>query len=199
MENYWDQYKLKKVLDIESGETIPVGDIYSKDRAERFQLRHKLTTAIYEQKKKIVCPECGGYLFLRGGLHNKDKLHFVHKKEDTECSLKSSNDHEHKPQNPYRGKCESDEHINTKANLLEVMGNDERFSDFSSEIRIICDVNKRKYRQADIYAKFQNKECVFEVQLNSNFPTVIYPRMDYYKKHNINLIWIFSRFFCICR
>jgi len=52
------------------------------------------------------------------------------------------------------------------------------------------DFNTRAYRRADIYAEYNGKRIVFEIQRTSISPNIVIGRDDFYKENDIFILWI---------
>lgn len=196
MENYWDNYVFEEVLDIESGEIIPVDHFYSMEVEQQFKLRYELKNAVCESTKKIVCPICNEFLILRGGVNTGIKLHFSHVKDSPDCPIKTdlTIDELESARRKFHYVRESKAHKEMKLWLTEVMRNDSRFENVFAEKRISSYFLEKEYKRPDVQAEYLNKKYVFEIQLTTTFLSVIVERNEFYKKESINIIWLFKIF-----
>ena len=60
------------------------------------------------------------------------------------------------------------------------------------EKRISSDIPYLKWRKPDIYAEYNGRKYVFELQLSTTFVSVIVDRDIFYRLNDYNIIWIFN-------
>jgi 1,2-phenylacetyl-CoA epoxidase PaaB subunit len=164
------------------------------------RLRRWLNDFYHQNKKYLVCADCHGPLYLKGGGATgfKQQLHFSHyqSEEYKNCPLNENNSSispEQAKANQYRGVQESKRHERLKNALDEIMEMDD---DCSGTIIDKCYAGREKNerRKPDVQTKYKDKSLVLEIQLSTEFITIISARETYYRSKNAFMLWIFDSF-----
>lgn len=190
--------KILEVMDIQTGQRYPSNYFLSGDDGSIFKLRRELSDAFENGVKTLVCPLCISCLKLRGGEGtDKKQLHFyhIHDSKDTICPLDEGEyiDHEAMRAIIYNGVKESDRHKFIKNFIATILCADNSFSNVEVE-ELFSQRKKNERRKPDVQSNFREKTVVFEVQLSSDFLTVISAKERYYRSKGAYLIWIFDKF-----
>lgn len=190
--------RVLEVMDIETGLRFPASHFLTGDEGEDFKLRRALSDHYDMRIKKLVCPLCLRNLKLRGGDGvDKKQLHFFHIHDDSvaPCPLDTGRhiDYETMRGIIYDGVKESQRHKDLKEFIGAILKKDKEFSNVIVD-KLFARRNKNERRKPDVQGMFRDNTIIYEVQLSSDFLTVISARESYYKSKQAYLIWIFDKF-----
>ncbi len=142
----------------------------------------------------LVCLECKQRLLVSSS--KKSRSYFKHEGHSDDCILKeaglSQSDIEDINQVLHAKESQRHKELKNKigARLRNVEGVD--VSSISIDDKVIQRGNDK--RRPDVYCKYFDKELVFEIQLSKLSLRYILNRYNFYKKHNMFLIWILDNF-----
>lgn len=193
-------HKLKVInlFNMNSGRHILADHYLNQGVRETERLRHHLTRVYRKNRKYLVCQYCHGNVYLRGGFGKEHQLHFVHfqSKKFDKCPLNEHNSQKNETEIraiKYNGVPESKRHFNLKHLIGKILNLDKDCS------RVIVDKLFRgrdlhERRKPDVQCIYKGKKFVFELQLSTEFITIIQEREEYYRSKGAYLIWIFDSF-----
>jgi len=180
---------IKIAFDKKSGEILNADEVFDITK-DAFRIREKY----HEGNLDLSCCECGQDLSVSGSKY--DRLHFKHKPGHDSCILSESSlspyEHE-KLMEILRGK-ESERHKELKHKIGELLKKVKGVDVDSIRIDSNFIIKDNERRKPDVYCKFQEKEVVFEIQLSDLSLSYILSRYNFYKKHDIYLIWVLDNF-----
>lgn len=199
-DTYQTKRTIDEVLDKETGDVIKSEDFFKKNEAELIQYRRRLAEAIAGYKlPKFVCAYCGQLLKLSGKQTRRGQVSFfAHLHDSDDCEIKTNGEFtkEEIEIRKYSNIRESQRHIDLKneiANALEGTRSKEiGIKDVEIEKRITSNVPYLYWKQPDIFAQFNDKSIVFELQLSTTFLSAIIDRDIFYRLNNTFIVWIFN-------
>ena len=197
---YQTKRTIDEVLDFESGEIILAENFFKLPESTVISYRRRLQEAIQGiSPVKYVCPYCKQLLKISGKPTRRGEVsYFAHLRDSDECEIKTNNNYtkEELEAIKYAGIKESNRHIELKGKIREALMAEQ------SQIIGIKNVEEEKYfksanpllnwRKPDIYAEFDDKRVVFELQLSTTFLSVIVARDLFYRINNTFIIWVFN-------
>jgi hypothetical protein len=193
------KYTVNEILNINSGELLLAKDILNLDVTKIFEIRRKMIDDIRNKQKEYVCAICKQPVRLKGGINynkNSRDAYFAHNKDSADCPIKTDATQNEKERitKIYLNIKESIEHIKIKNWLKEILCNDNRFSNISTEKVVKGIGDEKEWRRPDVQFDFNGKKYVIEIQLSNTFLNVIAARESFYKTNDIPILWIFSNF-----
>ena len=195
-----DNPAIQEVLNLETGEHLPVAKVIGDEHDKVSQLRLALMTNIQRACPTYECSLCGAPVYLvcrsNGGDSSKGRAYFFrHTLEDGRCEAKTRGklSQEEISAIKYNGAKESKRHLQMKEWVFQSLSADPHFSDVDIEKRITQELTGA-WRRPDIRAKFRGVQLVFEIQLSTTYLDVIAARRQFYLKDGALLIWIFATF-----
>jgi competence CoiA-like predicted nuclease len=180
---------IKIAFDKTSGEILEADEVFDI-KTDAFEIRKK-----YHEKNLILsCCECEQDLMVSGSKY--DRLHFKHKPGHGYCILadRRLTPQEHERITEILKAKESYRHKELKNKIGELLKsvNGVDLNSIAIDNKFIIKENGK--RRPDVYCKFQDKEIVFEIQLSDLSLGYILSRYEFYKEHEIYLIWILDNF-----
>lgn len=180
---------IKIAFDKTSGEILEADEVFDI-KTDAFEIRKK-----YHEKNLILsCCECEQDLMVSGSKY--DRLHFKHKPGHGYCILadRRLTPQEHERITEILKAKESYRHKELKNKIGELLKsvNGVDLNSIAIDNKFIIKENGK--RRPDVYCKFQDKEIVFETQLSDLSLGYILSRYEFYKEHEIYLIWILDNF-----
>ncbi|HHT23310.1 MAG TPA: hypothetical protein GXZ87_08385 [Bacteroidales bacterium] len=155
---------------------------------------HKIRLQYHNKEIDFSCYECGQDLIISKSKY--DKLYFKHKPGHDDCILSNSSISLQEQEQIAKIiiSKESDRHKELKNKIGEQLKSvkDVDVDSIAIDDKFIIKENGK--RRPDVYCKFQDKEIVFEIQLSNLSLNYILSRYNFYKKHQIYLIWILDNF-----
>jgi hypothetical protein len=191
---------VNEIFNTVSGQRSDAAFYLSMDERRVNRLRRWLNDVYHQGKKYLVCAHCHGPLYLKGGGHTgfKQQLHFSHyqSEEYNTCPLNDGAQKispEQAKANQYKGAQESKRHERLKNILGEIMKSD--IDCYETIIdKCYAEREKNERRQPDVQTKYKNMSLVLEVQLSTEFITIISERELYYREKKAFMIWVFDSF-----
>jgi len=187
---------IDEVLDVESGEIIKSVIFFQKPESEIIAYRRRLQNAIAGfESPKFKCAYCNQLLKLSGKSTRRGQVSFfAHLYDSDDCEIKSNGDlsKEEIEARKYGNIGESERHIELKNKLAHYLKTTPEISNVEIEKRLTSEVPYLYWRRPDVYAEYNGKSIVFELQLSTTFLSVIIERDIFYRLNNIFIIWIFN-------
>lgn len=180
---------IKIAFDKTSGEILDADEVFDITK-DAFQIRKK-----YHEKNLILsCCECEQDLMVSSSKY--DRLHFKHKPGHSYCILSDNklSPYDHEKITAILKAKESDRHKELKSKIGKLLKNVSGVDLNTIQIDNKFIIKDNEKRRPDVYCKFQDKELVFEIQLSDLSLGYILSRYDFYKKHEMYLIWILDNF-----
>lgn len=194
-----EKLSIPKVYDIKEEKIIDSKDFFSQDENDLILWRRNLQEEYLMGHARFICPECkqpvkiSGHKLLRGRV-----CYFAHFKDSYECPYKTGTNRtkEEIEKQKYSLVQESERHKQLKALIESALKGEKSkaigVENVESEKRINSDIPYLKWRRPDIYAEYNGRKFVFEIQLSTTFISVIVDRDIFYRLNDYNIIWIFN-------
>lgn len=149
---------------------------------------------------RFICPECRQPVRICGRNMDGSKLifFFAHFKDSGECFFKTnrSRSPEEMMNQRYGLIQESERHKELIAEITAALEDENSIAkgikNVAAKKRISSEVPYINWRRPDIYAEYNGRKYVFELQISTTFLNVMVEREIFYRLHGINLIWIFN-------
>ncbi len=198
-----DKITIIEILDNNSGDIINVNEILKKTEEEQFTIRRKIEMAIQQNEEPIYkCCVCGEAVKLVGGQsRHKQRLHFRHYKNDSNCPLIEEKKYSKEVllAMKFQGAKESKPHKRLKNSIADSLRKnmDQRqgIAHVDVEKTFKDGDNPYLWKRPDVQAKYNDLSLVFEIQLATTFLSVIVAREEFYKHNDTHLIWVFNKFY----
>ena len=187
---------IDEVLDVETGEIINSELFFKKPESEIIAYRRRLEEAIkgYELPK-FRCAYCNQLLKLSGKSTMRGKVSFFsHLYDSDDCEIKTNGElsKEEIEARKYGNVGESERHIRLKNLLAVFLKSTPDVSNVEIEKRITSETPYLYWRRPDVYAEYDGKSIVFELQLSTTFLSVIVERDIFYRINNTFIVWVFN-------
>ena len=192
--------RVENIIDFQNGTPHGASYFLSLEEGRQIELRRELTRCYRHGEKYLVCGFCKGPLCLKGGSDqsNKQRLHFFHLPgpESETCPLHQG---EKIPEDVmraiiYDGVKESPCHKEMKETIGGILSLDvERCRDIYVDELFKRRLPQERYKP-DVQGYYLDKNIIFEIQISSDFITVIQSREEYYQNKSAYLIWVFNAF-----
>lgn len=197
---YETKRTIDEVMDKETGEIIKAVDFFKKPESEIIQFRRRLAEAISGYAlPKYVCSYCGQLLKLSGKQTRRGNVSFfAHLHDSDDCEIKTNGEFtkEEIEIRKYANIRESQRHIDLKNEIANALEGDRSketgLKNVEIEKRITSNVPYLYWKQPDIFAEFDDKNIVFELQLSTTFLSAIIDRDIFYRLNKTFIIWIFN-------
>lgn len=194
-----EKLSIPKVYDIKEEKIIDSRDFFSQDENDLILWRRNLQEEYLMGHARFICPECkqpvkiSGHKLLRGRV-----CYFAHFKDSYECPYKTGTNRtkEEIEKLKYSLVQESERHKRLKTLIASALKGEKSkaigVKNVECEKRISSDIPYLKWRKPDIYAEYNGRKFVFELQLSTTFVSVIVDRDIFYRLNDYNIIWIFN-------
>ncbi len=172
-----------------SGQILDADEVFNKNN-DPFSTRKK-----YNNKElTLSCLECDQDLIISDSKYNR--LHFKHKPGHDYCILASGqlSPRDHVIFKKIHKSKESERHKILKNKIGQLLYKVDEIEKSSIVIDTKFLIRGNEKRRPDVYCKYKGKELVFEIQLSDLSLGYILSRYNFYKKHNMYLIWILDNF-----
>ena len=187
---------IDEVLDSETGEIIKSDIFFQKPESEIIAYRRRLQEAIAGfEPPKFRCAYCNQLLKLSGKSTRRGQVSFFsHLYDSEDCEIKTNDDlsKEEIEARKYGNVGESERHIQLKNKLAYYLKSTSAVSNVEIEKRLTSEVPYLYWRRPDVYAEYNGKIIVFELQLSTTFLSVIIERDIFYRVNNIFIVWVFN-------
>ncbi|WP_422459262.1 DUF6035 family protein [Endozoicomonas sp. ALB115] len=195
-------YTVEEVLDLKTGNIYPADYYLLRGQYYLDNLREELEISLQSKESPgtLVCSKCLQKLKVRRDIVMKNgqprKAHFAHYQDiDNDCPYKTDRHFSKEEMRlmTFANVKESDAHKQMKYRLRHALSVDLEFEDIKQEEHIKATEDKN-FRRPDVSAFYDSQKVVFEVQLTTTFLDVIVGRNEFYRKENIQILWVFQRF-----
>lgn len=187
------QRTIQYVIDCQLQKTVHVDKILDMEESALHQDRIEITSRHKAGCDKFICKKCLGPVWpaIDKGRYFK---HF--KPIDTTCEWYTGDSKRLDDLNALRFKntVESPLHKRLKNLIFDFTNRDDRFEWAKPDEKFIVDETTKERRKPDVYAKFKSHEVAIELQLSRTYLYDISGRADFYKRHRIDLLWVFRNF-----
>lgn len=187
------QRTIQYVIDCELQKAIHIDKILDMEEAALHQGRIEIVSQHKVGHDKFICKKCLGPVWpaIDKGRYFK---HF--KPIDTTCEWYTGESKRLDELNAVRFKntVESPLHKRLKNFIFDSLSNDDRFAWAKPDKKFIIDEMTKDRRKPDVYAKFKSQKVAIELQLSRTYLYDISGRTEFYKRHKIDLLWVFRNF-----
>ena len=194
-----EKLSIPEVYDVKEERFINSRVFFRQNENELILWRRNLQEEYKIGHARFICPECkqpvkiSGYKFYKGKV-----CFFAHFKDSDDCPYKTCTNRtkEEIERLKYSLVQESERHKRLKAVIASsLQGEKSRamgVDNVECEKRINSDIPYLKWRRPDVYAEYNGRKYVFELQLSTTFVSVIVDRDIFYRLNDYNIIWIFN-------
>ena len=194
-----EKLSIPEVYDIKEEKIINSRDFFSQNENELILWRRNLQEEYLMGHARFICPECkqpvkiSGHKLLRGRV-----CYFAHFKDSDDCPYKTGTNRtkEEIERLKYSLVQESERHKRLKSVIATTLQGERSramgVENVECEKRINSDIPYLKWRRPDVYAEYNGRKYVFELQLSTTFVSVIVDRDIFYRLNDYNIIWIFN-------
>lgn len=194
-----EKLSIPEVYDVKEEKIINSKDFFSQNENELILWRRNLQEEYKIGHARFICPECkqpvkiSGHKLFRGRV-----CYFAHFKDSDDCPYKTGTNRtkEEIERLKYSLVQESERHKRLKAVIASALQGEKSkamgVENVECEKRINSDIPYLKWRRPDIYAEYNGRKYVFELQLSTTFVSVIVDRDIFYRLNDYNIIWIFN-------
>lgn len=194
-----EKLSIPEVYDIKEEKIINSIDFFSQNENELILWRRNLQEEYLMGHARFICPECKQPVKISGHKLFKGRVcYFAHFKDSDDCPYKTGTNRtkEEIERLKYSLVQESERHKRLKSVIASVLqGEKSRLmgvDNVECEKRINSDIPYLKWRRPDVYAEYNGRKYVFELQLSTTFVSVIVDRDIFYRLNDYNIIWIFN-------
>lgn len=191
-----DKPEIKEVINLETGEILPVEVIIGSDYKKLEKLRMDLAEANASDELLYACPICMVGVYLSCVRKGEKRFFFKHRTENGNCPAITRGEltKEEIQARKYNAAKESQAHIRLKEIIKESLEHDSNFSQIIVE-KVWRGIDRSKWRKPDVQALWKGTTRIaFEIQLSTTFLHVIAERRLFYREEGGLLCWIFKRF-----
>ena len=194
-----EKLSIPEVYDVKEEKIINSRDFFSQNENELILWRRNLQEEYLMGHARFICPECkqpvkiSGHKLLRGRV-----CYFAHFKDSDDCPYKTGTNRtkEEIERLKYALVQESERHKRLKSVIATALQGEKSremgVDNVECEKRINSDIPYLKWRRPDVYAEYNGRKYVFELQLSTTFVSVIVDRDIFYRLNDYNIIWIFN-------
>lgn len=194
-----EKLSIPEVYDVKKEKIIKSKDFFSQNENELILWRRNLQEEYLMGQARFICPECkqpvkiSGHKLFRGRV-----CYFAHFKDSDNCPYKTGTNRtkEEIERLKYSLVQESERHKRLKAVIASALQGEKSkaigVKNVECEKRINSDIPYLKWRRPDVYAEYNGRKYVFELQLSTTFISVIVDRDIFYRLNDYNIIWIFN-------
>ena len=194
-----EKLSIPEVYDTKEGKIINSRDFFSQNENELILWRRNLQEEFLMGHARFICPECkqpvkiSGHKLFRGRV-----CYFAHFKDSDDCPYKTGTNRtkEEIEKLKYSLVQESERHKRLKAVIASALQGEKSrtigVENVECEKQINSDIPYLKWRRPDVYAEYNGRKYVFELQLSTTFVSVIVDRDIFYRLNDYNIIWIFN-------
>lgn len=190
---------IPEVYDVKEGKSIKAREFFSQNENELILWRRNLQEEYLTGRARFICPECKQPVKISGHKLARGRVcYFAHFKDSDDCPYKTGTNRtkEEIERQKYSLVQESERHKRLKAAIASALEGEMSRSmgvvNVECEKRINSDIPYLNWRRPDIYAEYNGRRYVFELQLSTTFVSVIVDRDIFYRLNDYNIIWIFN-------
>lgn len=194
-----EKLSIPEVYDIKEEKIINSRDFFSQNENELILWRRNLQEEYLMGHARFICPECKQPVKISGHKLSKGRVcYFAHFKDSDDCSYKTGTNRtkEEIERLKYSLVQESERHKRLKSVIASALQGEKSramgVENVECEKRINSDIPYLKWRRPDVYAEYNGRKYVFELQLSTTFVSVIVDRDIFYRLNDYNIIWIFN-------
>lgn len=194
--DYATKRTIDEILDIETGQIIKAEEYFKFPESRIIADRRRLQEAIAGfSSPKYVCAYCQQLVKLSGRVTRRGQVNFfAHLYDSDDCEVKTNGNlsKEEIEFRKYGNIRESERHIYLKNQIAKILKTTPDITNVEIEKRITSDLPYLYWRRPDVYAEYQGKNIVFELQLSTTFLSVVVDRDIFYRMNNTFIVWIFN-------
>ena len=194
-----DKLSIPEVYDVKEEKTINSREFFSQNENELILWRRNLQEEYLMGHARFICPECKQPVKISGHKLARGRVcYFAHFKDSDDCSYKTGTHRtkEEIERLKYSLVQESDRHKRLKSAIALALKGEQSMSmgveNVECEKRINSDIPYLNWRRPDIYAEYNGRKYVFELQLSTTFVSVVVDRDIFYRLNGYNIIWVFN-------
>ena len=194
-----EKLSIPEVYDIKEEKIINSRDFFSQNENELILWRRNLQEEYLMGHARFICPECKQPVKISGHKLSRGRVcYFAHFKDSDDCSYKTGTNRtkEEIERLKYSLVQESERHKRLKSVIASALQGEKSramgVENVECEKRINSDIPYLKWRRPDVYAEYNGRKYVFELQLSTTFVSVIVDRDIFYRLNDYNIIWIFN-------
>ncbi|MBW6536852.1 MAG: WG repeat-containing protein [Mariniphaga sp.] len=199
-DEYESKRTIEEVLDMETGEYVSAKEFFKQPESVVMHYRRLQEEAIqFHQKTRFVCSNCQQNVKISGKATKRGQVsYFAHLYDSDDCEIKTSNNlsKEDIEREKFLLLKESERHINLKNKIYCALTDEGSVSKGITNVvvekRFVSKNPLLNWRQPDVYAEFNGKKVVFELQLSTTFLSVIVARDIFYQLNDTFIIWVFN-------
>ena len=194
-----EKLSIPKVYDVKEEKLINAEEFFKQNEDELILLRRYLQEEYLIGRSRFICPKCKQPVKISGHRLVRGKVcYFAHFKDSDNCPYKTGT-HRTKEEieiQKYSLVQESERHKRLKAAIASALEGEKSRSmgvvNVECEKHINSDIPYLNWRRPDVYAEYNGRRYVFELQLSTTFVSVIVDRDIFYRLNDYNIIWIFN-------
>ena len=194
-----EKLSISEVFDTKEEIIINSRDFFSQNENELILWRRNLQEEYLMGLARFICPECKQPVKISGHKLSRGRVcYFAHFKDSDDCPYKTGTNRtkEEIERLKYSLIQESERHKRLKSMIASALQGERSramgVENVECEKRINSDIPYLKWRRPDIYAEYNGRKYVFELQLSTTFVSVIVDRDIFYRLNDYNIIWIFN-------
>lgn len=194
-----EKLSIPEVYDVKEERIVNARDFFSQHESELILWRRNLQEEYLMGNARFICPECKQPVKINGHKLQRGRVcYFAHFKDSDDCPYKTGTNRtkEEIERLKYSLVQESERHKRLKALIASALEGEKSKSmgvrKVECEKRINSEIPYLKWRRPDIYAEYNGRKYVFELQLSTTFVSVIVDRDIFYRLNDYNIIWVFN-------
>lgn len=195
-----DKLSIPEVYDVKENKIINSKVFFSQNENELILWRRNLEEEYsMGRRSRLICPECKQPVKISGHKLTRGRVcYFAHFRDSNDCLYKTGTHRtkEEIERLKYSLVQESDRHKHLKTAIASALKGERSISmgvdNVECEKRIKSDIPYLNWRRPDVYAEYNGRKYVFELQLSTTFISVIVDRDIFYRLNGYNIIWVFN-------
>lgn len=194
-----EKLSIPEVYDVKEERIVNARDFFSQHESELILWRRNLQEEYLMGHARFICPECKQPVKISGHKLQRGRVcYFAHFKDSDDCPYKTGTNRtkEEIERLKYSLVQESERHKRLKAAIASALEGEKSKSmgvgNVECEKRINSEIPYLKWRRPDVYAEYNGRKYVFELQLSTTFVSVIVDRDIFYRLNDYNIIWVFN-------
>ena len=194
-----EKLSIREVYDVKENKIIYAKDFFKQNESELIAWRRNLQEEYLMGHARFICPECKQPVKISGHkLYRGRVCYFAHFKDSDDCPYKTGTNRTKEEIEiiKYSLVQESERHQQLKEKIAMALKGEKSqaigVKNVECEKRINSEIPYLKWRRPDIYAEYNGRKYVFELQLSTTFVSVVVDRDIFYRLNNYNIIWVFN-------
>lgn len=194
-----EKLSIPEVYDVKEAKIVNSRDFFAQNENELILWRRNLQEGYLMGRARFICPECKQPVKISGHKLSRGRVcYFAHFKDSDDCPYKTGTNRTKKEIEiqKYSLIQESERHKRLKESIaLALKGEKSKeigVENVECEKRINSDIPYLNWRRPDVYAEYNGRKFVFELQLSTTFVSVIVDRDIFYRLNDYNIIWVFN-------